>query len=148
MGMDRYTEEGIQAGLKMHEDLGRYVAEARKIGARMSLEVDLTGFDMANKSGHDRYTGSVLFYAKGREDSEFPVVDVKIDTFDLRETFRKLKRAEEGIEELFRDELEGGYDWKAARKVMRCVLSLEDQLKPVIENRKKQAEERREKMKS
>jgi len=139
--MNTYEERAVEKGVKLHENLGYLRTEADRIGATMHLEIELTGFDMNNRGGYDWYTADVEFYVKGRDDVHIPVVGAKFSTSNLGGIIRRLKKAEDGIEELCADDLIT-YDWRAKREVMQCVISLESQLKPIIADRKKLAEDR------
>jgi len=144
--MDVYQKRAVERGVKLHENLGEFTAKADDVLARMHLEVDLEGFDMNNKSGYDCYTAKVCFYALGGDRVKIPVVDAHFNTHDLSQIIRNLKRAEEGFEELYNDEHCSSYDWRSQRKVMRCILSLEDQLKIVGKERERQARGRPKKL--
>lgn len=61
-------------------------------------------------------------------DGEEQKVEIQYSASDLKKIFERIKKAEEGVEEIFQAEVPVNTNWKAQRNVMRCILSLEDQL--------------------
>ncbi len=112
------------------KDLGNYHAEAEKIKADLHL-----GFV---NDFIDWYIADFNFYTNPvylTDLKEGFSVRINYISTNLNDIFVRIKRAESGIEEILEQEMNYGFQgkWKNTRKVIRCILSLEDQTKNLIE---------------
>lgn len=106
-----------------------YEAKSRRMEARLEVEGDTQeggGFNF--QTPHSFYRMKVTFQAEtqpGYPSSEISYVRCCENTAEF---FYQLNRMEEGVEIALRHELFPN-DWRGERNYLRCVLSLEEQLK-------------------
>lgn len=112
------------------KELGNYHAEAEKI--KVDLHLSFVNDFM------DWYIADFNFYRDPvylADQKESFNVRTHYISNALNEIFVRIKRAESGIEEILESELNYrfGEKWKNTREVIKCILSLEDQTKNLIE---------------
>lgn len=122
----------------MPKEKYRYVVKDDDI--RVSLETDATGiYDGFHEDGFEYYSAQVTFYGgpitKGGKLEHNTVIELNYKQILPEQLFRSLKRAEEGLEMLL-----GNAQWKDKRKVISCILSLEQKAQELYKGRVKREE--------
>lgn len=129
--------------LQSEIDLGTYNSEANRIKAELTLTARLHGHAM-NDSGSDWYIADVKFYTnpvwQGHEEGFSVNAHYSLNVLDG--IFMRMKRAESGFEEILMPPCDHNYKWEEQREVMKCILSLEDQVAHIPEERKKASKAR------
>lgn len=117
------------------ENLGHYHVEGVLIDADLDLEVILD-FDSGKPWGRDIYSAVFLFYTTQNKYGELVKFQSSGDKLD--KLFSRVKRAEEGIEQMLA--LQRHHDWSVDwrggnRDVMKAIFSFEEQTRELYNER-------------
>lgn len=125
------------------EDLGKYHVESGRIKADLDLKTKITTLG-AIHSGVDWYQAIFNFYTgpqwRGDEKGFGVQINYSFDT--LNEIFKRVKKAEKGIEALLASPTDHNWDIYSATDVIKCIISLEDQTQHIYKEREKAAKKR------
>lgn len=125
------------------EELGKYHSESGRIKGDLQLKaINLTCAVV--DPGYDLYVANFIFYTapQWRSCKEGFSVRVGYSSTELKDIFDRMTLAEKSIEMMLASSTDHNWDWKSARDVMRCILSLEDQTRHLYEERESAAEKR------
>lgn len=112
-------------------ELGSYEVEYDHTKAKLKLNISERKFG-------NWYQADIAFYRivpaeESSDEKEHIIssVNAKYEDNVFKDIFKKLKRSEYGIEELLFENLAGEEHWSNIREVIRCIMLLEDKLKPL-----------------
>jgi len=122
------------------EDLGNYSAENGRIKANLQLKAKIVTMAMID-SGIDWYSADFNFYTnpQWKEEKEGFSVKINYSFGSLQEIFKRVKKAEEGIEAILASPTK---DYGGDMDVIKCIFSLENQTQHILKEREKVAKER------
>ena len=126
------------------EGLGKYHVESGRIKADLDLKAKITILG-AIDSGIDWYYANFNFYTdpQWRGDKKGFGVQINYSINTLNNIFKRIKRAEKGIESILADPGDDDWDVNSATDVIKCILSLEDQTQNIYKEREKAAQKRK-----